>query len=92
MIETLELAQDLESLQAGTLDAAQFRRKYSGAPSSTIEAVWPNLVHYLDDADIRAHDAAYRDMQDAELRKLIQLLQQQAPVEALGNITFLRST
>ena len=66
MIETLELAEDLESLQVGTLDAAQFRRKYSGDPSSTIEAVWPNLEHYLADADIRARDAAYRDMQDAD--------------------------
>ena len=93
MVENLGLAGDLESLRAGALDAAQFRRKYgAGVASPTLEAVWPNLAHYLDDADIRTKDAAYRDMQDGELGKLIQLLRQQTPIEALKRITFLRRT
>jgi hypothetical protein len=93
MIENLGLACDLESLQAGALDAALFRRKYDeGVGSPALEAVWPNLAHYLDDADIRAKDAAYHDMQDGEFARLIQLLRQQAPIEVLRRITFLRST
>jgi hypothetical protein len=93
MVDNLGLADDLESLRVGALDATHFRRKYGGGVASpTLEAVWPNLDHYLDDADIRVKDAAYRDMQDGELGKLIQLLRQQAPIEALRRITFLRST
>ena len=93
MIDNLGLADDLESLRVGALDAAQVRSKYgTGVASPTLEALWPNLDHYLDDADIRTKDVAYRDMQDGELRTLIQLLRQQAPIEALRRITFLRST
>ena len=93
MIDNLSLADDLESLLVGALDAAQLRRKYgAGVASPTLEALWPNLDHYLDDADIGTKDVAYRDMQDSELRKLIQLLRQRAPIDALRRITFLRST
>jgi hypothetical protein len=93
MADNLGLAGDLESLLTGVLDTTQFRRKYgAGVASPTLEAVRANLEHYLSDADIRVKDSAYRDMQDGELRKLIQLLRQQAPTEALRRITFLRST
>jgi len=90
MVDNRGLARDLESLRAGALDAGQFRRKYgAGVASAVLEAVWPNLAHYLDDADIRTKDAAYRDMQDGELKKLIQLLRNQAPIDELRRITFL---
>jgi hypothetical protein len=93
VVDNVELAEDLESLRSGALDEAQFRRKYAaGVGSPALEAVWPHLAHYLDDADIRTKDATYRDMQEGELRKLIQLLRTQAPIQALRRITFLRGT
>ena len=57
-----------------------------------LETLWGNLEHYLADADIRAKDAAYRDMQDAELTKLIRLLREGGSKTMLRALTFLGSS
>jgi hypothetical protein len=91
MGEKESLATDLEALLSGEIDARALRRKYGQlGPASVLEAVWPNLQHYLDDADIRAGDEAYREFQDRELGQLIHLLRQNAPAEQLRRVTFLK--
>ena len=93
MTEHISVAADLEALLAGALNASDFRRKYEfGSDSMVLNAIWDNLQHYLADADIRARDESYREMQDNELQKLIQLLRQDAPVAQLRRITFLTVT
>lgn len=47
------------------------------------------LQHFLADADIRAKDVEYRQMQETEMRKLIQLLRIGADGKALSKIHFL---
>ena len=69
------LADDLESLRAGTLSVREFRTKYERNAAPAIgRAIWPNLEHYLSDGDIRARDPVYCAMQDAELTKLARLV------------------
>ena len=84
------LADDLEALLTGALTSDEFRRKYgtSHLPSAALEAL-PDLDHYLDDADIRERDEAYRQMQDLELTKLIALLREGAPGWQLEQVHFL---
>jgi hypothetical protein len=57
-----------------------------------LNAIWDNLQHYLDDADIRALDESHRAMQDNELRKLIQLVREDAPAAQLRGVSFLTAT
>jgi hypothetical protein len=93
MNEHTSVAVDLEALLSGELTASDFRSNYKRSSDSVVlNAVWDNLLHYLDDADIRARDESYRDMQDDELRKLIKLLRGQAPVADLRRISFLAET
>ena len=47
------------------------------------------LQHFLLDAELRAKDSAYRQMQEAELRKLIVLLRSGADEPILRKISFL---
>ena len=54
------------------------------APTASI-----GLAHFLADADIRAKDAEYREMQERELERLIRLLLEGEPPEELRRITFL---
>jgi hypothetical protein len=69
------------SLQ-GVLDDAQL---FFGETA----ACFHGLQHFLADADIRARDPAYADMQNDEMRSLIGLLRQQAPAWQLEKVSFL---
>ena len=89
--EMSRLADDLESLRTGGLSHREFRANWQtdvvpGLPS----IIWPNLEHYLADTDIRERDPAYRAMQDAEMKKLVNLLRAGAPDVELAKVTFLR--
>ena len=93
MTDPEAVALDLEAVLAGALNEEGFRRKCaSQVASPALDAIWDNLEHYLADADIRAKDGAYRDMQEGELRKLIQLLRQGASINQLRRVTFLSVT
>ena len=93
MNEHLSIANDLDALLSGTLSVSHFRRKYQvESDSEVLKAIWDNLQHYLDDGDIRARDKSYREMQDNELRKLIQLVRHGAPFADLRQISFLTVT
>jgi hypothetical protein len=93
MTDRISIAADLEALLSGTLNAAAFLAKHKvGNYSDVRDAIWENLHHYLDDADIRARDESYRQMQDTELGKLIRLLRENAPLADLRRITFLSRT
>jgi hypothetical protein len=84
------LANDLESLAAGPVSEADFRDKYAAAESpAVLRIIWPNLEHYLADADIRRRDPSYRAMQDAEMAKLVRLLRVGASDVELAKIHFL---
>jgi tRNA A37 N6-isopentenylltransferase MiaA len=89
----ISVAADLEALLSGALDSSDFRSKYKrSSDSEVLNAIWDNLHHYLDDADIRERDESYRDMQENELRKLIRMLREDAPVAHLRRISFLTVT
>jgi hypothetical protein len=82
------LAQKLEAVMMGTLalesvlaDPANF--------SGSSGASFHGLQHFLADADIRAKDCTYREMQFGELQKLIRLLNSDADSESIAKITFL---
>ena len=51
--------------------------------------VWANVWHYVSDYDIRARDAAYRDMQEEHMDKLIRALRAGAPRSELLRYHFL---
>ena len=89
-IEASDLADALESLRAGRLSEKEFRGEYEqNRDASLSKLIWPNLEHYLADADIRERDPAYRTMQDAEMEKLLTLLRTGAPDAELAKIHFL---
>ncbi len=85
-----EFVADLRRFAAGDLGEREFRAKYmhAGGPSF-LEHIWDGLEHFLADADIRAKDDDYREMQEQELDRLIELLQQGASKEQLRRISFL---
>jgi hypothetical protein len=84
------LANDLESLAAGTVSEADFRDKYAAEEApAVLHIIWPNLEHYLADADIRRRDPSYRAMQDTEMAKLVRLLRAGAPDAELAKVDFL---
>jgi hypothetical protein len=91
MTDLARLASDLKALMLGDLTEEDFRSRHRSELVRSLDAVWSNLQHYLDDADIRAKDADYRAMQDREMLKLIQLLRANAPLSELRRITFLSS-
>jgi hypothetical protein len=86
-----DLADALESLSAGNLSEREFRANYQKAEDAALlRVIWPNLEHYLVDADIRERDPTYRAMQNAEMGKLITLPRAGAPDDDLVKINFLR--
>jgi hypothetical protein len=89
--QATDLADALESLSAGNLSEREFRAKYQTAedPALLLRVIWPNLEHYLADADIRERDPKYRAMQKAEMGKLITRLRAGAPDYDLLKIHFL---
>jgi hypothetical protein len=70
-----QLAGDLQGVLDGTLSPGQFRARNPIAGHELhLEAVLCRVEHYFADADIRGRDSEYRDMQDADMRKLIAML------------------
>jgi len=89
MTPVLDLAVDLEKVAHGELSAdTVIERHRAKAADSRVEAVLSNLSHFASDADIRARDPKYREMQLAELSKLVTLLRKDMPVESIARITF----
>lgn len=87
---TERLADDLSRLLSGHMTEREFRETWQRSDSPPVlETIWGNLEHYLADADIRARDAVYREMQDAELRKLIRALREGGQENSVRRITFL---
>lgn len=85
------LALELEQIIAGksSLDTLL------GSPGPHTDALWScfhGLQHYLADEDIRRKDPWYRDMQESEMRLLVQLLRNGASAERISKIDFLSPT
>jgi hypothetical protein len=92
----LELADDLEALLSERLTAAEFEAKYrakyeGGVVAHSVLDLIAGVWHYLADADIRARDAEYREMQELEMQRLIRHLRAGRLAEA-QRITFLGPT
>jgi hypothetical protein len=66
LIDLLELILS-EKLDCGLAEPAFYKLCWNELPG--LELVYTNLHHYWNDRDIK--DAAYREFQNAELRKLI---------------------
>jgi hypothetical protein len=89
-VELEEFVSDLRGLASGHLGEGEFRARYMRVDGPGFLAhVWDGLEHFLADADIRAKDDGYREMQEEELGRLIDLLRAEAPAEQLRRITFL---
>jgi hypothetical protein len=54
-----------------------------------LQSCFHGLQHFLADEDIRARDNEYRQMQEAEMRKLIRLLRSGADCSLLSTVHFL---
>ena len=86
-----QLASDLEDVLNERLTPEAFRTRRSiYAICPELDVVLSALDHYLDDADIRARDRRYRDMQNAQMARLVAALREQRLSDA-GSITFLAS-
>jgi len=75
----LELANELDGLLTGQVTPEQFETRYrakyqAGVVPHDILDLIASVAHYLSDADIRARDAEYRNMQEQEMRRLIEAL------------------
>ena len=89
----LKLADDLERFFKGEITLEQFRAQHNLANSmneTTTELV-THIEQYLVDADVRMEDAAYAEMQEAELVKLIGWLRSGNLTRAL-EVDFLAAT
>jgi len=85
-----QLTTDLKDLMRGHLSEQAFREKYNRSSGlAVLEWIWHGLEHYLADADIRAKDPEYRKMQNQELRRLIQLLEEGGSEKQIRAISFL---
>jgi len=81
----------LKDLREGRLECDDARRRIVREPDFDFPKaaeILSLLNHYWDDQDLRLHDEAYRSMQDDELDKLIDCLQN-AAYETASKITFL---
>ncbi len=87
----IELASDLDDYLKGNIKQDVLNKKYFTKTYSDLEAVICNLGHYFDDADIRAKDEEYREMQDNEMKKLLHLLRS-GKLEQANRITFLQKS
>lgn len=84
-----QLADDLQALLEGSVDASAFRRRHPiEHEAGPIGEILCLLEHYLSDADIRARDVRYAEMQESELKKLISLLRS-GQIEKAGHVHFL---
>jgi len=88
----LELADDLESLLRGNLNAEKFEKKYKEKWKEGRDRVYDTLAyinHFLADYDIRAKDPQYKKMQEYEMKKLISFLRAGRDINDILKITFL---
>jgi hypothetical protein len=86
----LELADALESVGREELDVERVIQNFRDhVTDPIIDVVLANLWHFAADADIRAEDTEYREMQLAELRKLVTLLRTAAGRDEIALVTFL---
>jgi len=86
-----QLVAVLKDLREGRLECDDARRNIVREPDfdfPNAAEVYSLLNHYWDDQDLRLHDEAYRSMQDDELDKLIDRLQN-SDYETASKITFL---
>ena len=95
-ITLAEFIRDLEALDREEMSCSSFREKYlsypEGGNTSMLPSVLGNLHHYVDDEDWRKKDEWQRDMQKAELRRLIKLLKEGAAEAEIQKISFLGKT
>ena len=89
MNDHLRLAQQLEGVLAGTVDIDALLEDASsyGEP---MHHCYHGLNHWAIDISAREEKADYRMMQEAEMRKLIQLLRNGASGRELSAVHFLR--
>ena len=86
----LEFADSLEQLSRGQLSPDEIRERYwADSTPQLIQDVMACVEHYLSDDDVRAKDAAYRQMQETEMARLVQLLRTGGTRQELLAITFL---
>jgi hypothetical protein len=82
-------ADALERILRGDLSAEHFRRQFPlRAAAPALERVLTHVEHFLSDADIREHDAAYKEMQEASMSRLIAALRL-GDLATASSITFL---
>ena len=86
--------EDLNLLHEEHLNCDDFKKKYHrmNPALDLLPDIWGGLSHFLTDWDIRAKDTEYKDMQKRELKKLIALIENGAPLTELQKIHFLGST
>lgn len=87
------LADELEALLGEQLTAEEFEARYrvqyqAGVVPHALLDLIASVAHYLSDADIRARDAEYRQMQEREMRRLIDALRA-GRLEEAARISFL---
>ena len=87
----LNLAADLDDYLKGKTDEDTILLKYFSESDDDIGEITANLGQFLDDADIREKDEAYRNMQHSEMKKLIHLLRL-AKIEQAKKVNFLYET
>jgi hypothetical protein len=91
MITIQDLANNLERLLHGTVDADFIREQYRNSDNPDIAALMSSIEHFLSDSDIRGKDTHYREMQEEEMIKLIKLLRSGRINDARA-ITFLHKS
>jgi len=72
----VKLAHDLESFLNRKMSEDEILNKYEHAHrlGKDIDSILCNLAHFLSDGDIREKDAKYKQMQEQEMKKLIDLI------------------
>ncbi len=85
----LLLADQLERYASGVITGPQLREWCAPHESSfPLSLLWPEIEHYLSDAEVRATDRRREAMQDATLRQLITLLRHGASASELSRVSF----
>lgn len=88
-----DLANQLREVLDGTLDSASLQDRLGRTNLPTeLSAIVINLNHYFDDSDIRLKDTQYKEMQNAELGKLIAILLSDDPLDRATDINFLHES
>jgi hypothetical protein len=91
-IETLcDFLAQLQNGEIGGKDALASLSSLSALKTPGLEELFGNLHHYIADADIRAKDSGYRELQDTEMTKLISRLRS-GDIAKANRVTFLGRT